>query len=87
MNDDPLEALQRARMRELNEDLAQDEKDARSALEAQHGRVWSTAELRIDFEIIGFAAPFVAVRCKTTGAKGTMEFTHMPRFYFNYVKD
>ena len=32
-------------------------------------------------------APFVAVRRKSDGAKGSMEFTHSPRFYFNFVAD
>jgi hypothetical protein len=48
---------------------------------------WDTEQLRQDFEVIGFMAPFVVVRRKSDGAKGSMEFTHNPRFYFNFVKD
>jgi hypothetical protein len=48
---------------------------------------WTTEQLREEFEVIGFLAPFVAVRRKSDGAKGSMEFTHNPRFYFNFVKD
>jgi hypothetical protein len=48
---------------------------------------WDTQELGRDFEVIGFMAPFVVVRRKSDGAKGSLEFTHNPRFYFNFVKD
>jgi hypothetical protein len=48
---------------------------------------WTTQELSNDFEVIGFMAPFVAVRRKSDGVKGSMEFTHNPRFYFNFVAD
>jgi hypothetical protein len=48
---------------------------------------WSTEELCEQFEVLGFMAPFVVVRRKSDGAKGSMEFTHNPRVYFNFVKD
>jgi len=48
---------------------------------------WDTATLQRDFEVIGFLAPFVVVRRKSDGVKGSMEFTHNPRFYFNFVPD
>jgi hypothetical protein len=43
---------------------------------------WDTAALRRDFEVLGFAAPFVVVRRRSDGAKGSLEFTHSPRVYF-----
>ena len=46
---------------------------------------WNTEELSRDFTVIGFMAPFVAVVRKADGVKGSMEFTHSPRFYFNFV--
>ena len=48
---------------------------------------WDTQELARDFEVIGFLAPFVAVRRKSDGVKGSLEFTHYPRWYFNFVED
>ncbi len=48
---------------------------------------WDTDQLREEFEVIGFMAPFVVVRRKADGVKGSMEFTHNPRFYFNFVPD
>ena len=81
MNDET-ETLRRARLAEINA-----ESGNRSALEAKHGKVWDTDELAADFEVIGFMAPFVVVRCKSDGAKGSLEFQHDPRFYFNFRKD
>jgi hypothetical protein len=51
------------------------------------GPQWDTEALRTDFEVIGFLAPFVAVRRKSDGRKGSMQFTHSPRVYFNFVED
>lgn len=48
---------------------------------------WNTQELQRDFDVIGFAAPFVVVRRKSDGVKGSLEFTHSPRIYFNFVED
>ena len=48
---------------------------------------WDTDALRLEFEVIGFMAPFVVVKRKSDGAKGSMEFTHDPRWYFNFVAD
>ena len=35
----------------------------------------------------GFLAPFIVVTRKSDGVKGSMEFTHSPRMYFNFVAD
>jgi len=48
---------------------------------------WTTELLREEFDVIGFAAPFVVVRRKSDGVKGSLEFTHNPRMYFNFVAD
>jgi hypothetical protein len=34
--------------------------------------------------VIGFLAPFVVVRRKIDGVKGSLEFQHHPRFYFGF---
>lgn len=47
----------------------------------------TTDELREQYEVLGFSAPFVVVRRKSDGQVGSMEFTHRPRFYFNWVSD
>ena len=48
---------------------------------------WTTEELGRDFDVMGFAAPFVVVKRRSDGAKGSLEFTHSPRVYFNWRKD
>jgi hypothetical protein len=79
---DPTEAIRRERLAELNA-----EPGSRDALEACYGQVWDTEQLRSDFEVIGFLAPLVVVRRKADGVKGSLEFQHRPRLYFNFVPD
>jgi hypothetical protein len=55
--------------------------------EAEAGRRWTTEELREEFDALGFAAPFIVVRRKSDGVKGSLEFTHNPRIYFNFKED
>jgi ribosomal protein L31 len=57
----------------------------REELEEQHGQVWNTKELQQDFTVQGFASPCVVVTRKSDGVKGTLEFIHQPRFYFDFV--
>ena len=76
---DATESARRQRLSEINS-----QPGTREALEAQHGQVWDTDELSRDFEAIGFLAPFVVVRRKCDGMKGSLEFQHQPRFYFGF---
>lgn len=55
--------------------------------QADTGPRWTTDELTRDFEVLGFAAPFVIVRRRSDGVKGTLEFTHQPRIYFGWTQD
>ena len=48
---------------------------------------WNTNELQRDFVVHGFMAPFVIVTRKADGVKGTLEFTHNPRWYFGFTAD
>jgi len=43
-----------------------------------------TEQLRKDYEVLAFSAPFVIVRRKADGVRGMMEFTHSPRWYFDF---
>ena len=56
-------------------------------LAAEAGQTWDTDELRRDFEVLSFAAPFVVVKRKSDGVKGSLEFTHSPRVYFGWRAD
>jgi hypothetical protein len=50
-------------------------------------RLWTTEQVTDDFEVVAFRAPKVRVRRREDGAWGWMEFTHMPRFYFDFQPD
>ncbi len=76
---DPTEAVRRERLLEIN--LVP---GSREALEAEHGQVWDTDQLSENFEAIGFMAPLIVVRRRADGAKGSLEFQHSPRLYFNW---
>lgn len=76
---DPTESARRSMVAEINADP-----NGREALEAIHGQVWDTTELSRDFNVIGFGAPFVVVRRKADGKKGSLMFQHSPRFYFKF---
>jgi len=60
---------------------------SREALEAKHGQVWNTEELKKDFTVSWFNAPFVGVVQKVTGKKGSLTFQHSPRFYFVFIEE
>jgi hypothetical protein len=76
---DPTEAARREWLAEINTETAE-----RAVLEARYGQVWDTRELAHDFIVIGFLAPIIAVRRKTDGVRGSLEFQPTPRFYFNF---
>lgn len=76
---DPTETIRRELVQEINA-----EPGSREALEAQHGQVWDTDQLREEYEVIGFAAPLVVVRRKADSQKGSMMFQHSPRLYFGF---
>jgi len=50
-------------------------------------QTWTTAELQEDFEVIGFMAPYVAVRRKKDNIIGSLEFSDHPRTYSSFKKD
>jgi hypothetical protein len=79
---DSTETIRRQRLAEINA-----EPGSREALQAEHGQVWDTSELGADFDVLGFMAPFVVVRRNSDGQKGSLEFQHSPRFYFNFAPD
>jgi hypothetical protein len=56
----------------------------RAALEARHGQVWDTEQLRGAFTVHGFGAPVIAVTRKADNVKGSLYFQHSPRFYWGF---
>ena len=79
---DPTKTIRRQEVAQINA-----EPGSREALEAQHGQVWSTEELRREFDVTGFMAPYVVVRRKSDGVVGSLQFQHDPRFYFGFQAD
>ena len=75
--DDPTEGVRRVYQQETNA-LKDDEIP---------GETWDTKRLQEDFEVLGFMAPFVAVRRKVDGVKGSLRFRHNPRVYFGWQAD
>jgi len=76
---DETEAPRRALVAALNA-----EPGSREALEAEYGQVWDTQQLTADFAVEGFLAPFVIVRRKADGVRGSLLFQHHPRFYWGF---
>lgn len=70
----------------LNEACGKEDPKAafRKKLEEQYGEVYDTSEAQEKFDFIGFGAPFVVVVRKSDGVKGSLEFSHSPRFYFDF---
>jgi hypothetical protein len=50
------------------------------------GPTWTTEEMQRDFEPQGFAAPYLVVRRRADGVRGTLTFTHRPRIYFDFTE-
>lgn len=53
------------------------------------GQKWTTDEMLRDFEVLGFMAPFVVVRRRSDGVKGSLEFARVDgsRVYFGFTED
>ena len=76
---DPTESIRRQQLAEINA-----QPGSREALEVEHGQVWDTQQLGRDFTVEGFMAPYVVVRRKVDGQRGSLMFQHDPRFYFGF---
>lgn len=79
---DPTEKIRMAMVNAINSKPIE-----RIALEKEHGQVWNTEELKKDFSVLGFMAPFIVVQRKSDGVKGSLMFQHDPRYYFSFTAD
>ena len=61
--------------------------EVRTSLEEKFKDVMDTSEMTEKYNAISFMAPFVYVQRKSDGVKGYLQFTHMPRFYFNWSEE
>lgn len=59
--------------------------EAKKELEKIYGQVWDTTQLQGDFVVHSFLAPVVNVTRKSDNQIGSLQFQHMPRFYYNFI--
>ena len=72
-------------MADINTAVESDNKDdERKRIEKKYGQTWNTKELSKDFTVKQFMAPYIIATKKDTKEVGTLQFQHIPRFYFNW---
>lgn len=76
---DPLKAMRQDLQRAINSNAK-----PREELEEYFGEVWDTLQLKRDFKVQSFLAPFVRVIRKSDNVEGTLTFQHSPRYYFDF---
>jgi hypothetical protein len=85
---DNTEHIRRVEIQRINAEVQSDNAQSeRQRLEQKYGKVWDTSELSKEFKVLGFMAPFVVIIRLSDNKKGSLEFQHYPRFYFNFVSD
>ena len=72
------------RLRKLEQLKLNSEAAERNVLESRYSQVWNPEELQRDYEVEGFAAPYVVVIRKEDKVKGSLAFQHSPRYYFDF---
>lgn len=83
---DSTENIRRAMVHEINSNLPPEVEQRYLELIEKYGtdNVFTTETVQEHFEIVGFMAPFVVARRKSDNARGTLMFSHDPRFYFDF---
>lgn len=87
---DPTEGIRRVLTSAINQeaaDIAEKEADPRAELEARYGQLWDTKEMTSEFAVQSFAAPFVVVTRRSDSQRGTLMFSHSPRFYHSFTPE
>jgi hypothetical protein len=79
-----MDSTEQAR-RELVQEVNQDTE--RAKLEEKYGEVMTTNEMQERYSVEGFLAPFIVCRRKSDGKRGTLMFSHSPRYYFSWQED
>ncbi|MEZ5949121.1 MAG: hypothetical protein R3C12_07890 [Planctomycetaceae bacterium] len=79
-----MDSTEQAR-RELVQEVNQDTE--RAKLEEKYGELMTTSDMQSLYDVEGFLSPFVVCRRKSDGKRGTLMFSHSPRFYFGWQED
>ena len=66
--------------------MDKEKQELRVKLALEYGDVWDTDQLKEGYSVEGFSAGFVVVTRKADKVRGSLDFTHSPRFYFNFMK-
>ena len=56
----------------------------RKALSDRFGEVLTTSEMQDKYTVLGFGGGLCVVERKSDGKRGSLDFTHMPRFYHSF---
>jgi len=80
---DPTESIRRQQQAALNAEAAATV-DPRAELSAKYGEVWDTSEMSALYTVEGFMAPYVVAVRKADNVRGTLMFSHRPRFYHSF---
>lgn len=62
----------------------QEKTEFRAALTAQFGDTWDTTELQRTYSVVGFGGGYCVVERKSDNKRGSLDFTHTPRFYHSF---
>jgi hypothetical protein len=64
-----------------------EEASRRLALENEYGadNVFDSTQLRENFEVEGFGGGICVVKRRSDGVRGSLDFDHMPRFYYRFI--
>ena len=57
----------------------------KAELISRYGKIWNTDEATNLYTFHSFLAPFATVTRKKDGKKGTLRFTHSPRYYYDFT--
>jgi hypothetical protein len=84
---DETEDIRRFMVGAINSVLSEYEDERLKELVESWGidNVWDTEGVQRDFEITSFFAPYCFARRKSDNVKGTLQFSHSPRFYFDFT--
>jgi hypothetical protein len=84
---DETEGVRRFLVHRINASLSPDEQQRYHELCLEYGEdnVFDPSGLQENFEMLEFLSPYVLVIRKSDNQKGTLMFSHSPRFYFGFT--
>ena len=85
MNDNT-ESARKIHMFLINAGYSDNEIERYQELVNTYGKnnVWTSDQISQDFNIEGFMAPYVVGTRRADNVRGSLAFTHSPRFYFDF---